>query len=211
MKLRILVIFLLVSFTECITQEKDFKDLKNDVIEPELDDEEFINLVNSILAEKVTLDMFLTSSGRSLHITNTYDCNGKEIRVSIIRYMNELYISVDPGHFTSMPPVPEAKREPFNSELIDVKGLFTPHIENQVDLTPPSTFFTRRNYDIVVMGYKGTLVVVRGHVSIYVITGPLPTAPPDSNIFLAGVLALVLILSIVVLKKRKTLKERWFT
>lgn len=211
MKLRILVIFFLVSFTGCITQEKNFKNFKNDVIEPELDDEEFINLVNNILVEKVTLDMFFTSSGRSLHIINTYDCNGKEIRVSIIRYMNELYISVDPGHFTSMPPVPEAKREPYNSESIDVKGLFTPQIENQVDLTPPPTFFTRRTYDIVVMGYKGTLVVVRGHVSIYVITGPLPTAPPDSNIlYVAGVL-LVLILSIIVLKKRKTLKERWFT
>lgn len=155
--------------------------------------------------------MFLTSGGRSLHIINTDDRNGHKVRISIIRYMNELYISVDPGHFTSMPPVPDITGKSYNPELIDVRGLFTPQIEDQVDLAPLPGFFIHETYDIVVEGYRGTLTVCRGHVSIYLITGTLPPAPPAPHLALyhfAGIVALVLICIVVVLK-RKILK-RWF-
>jgi len=140
-----LVILFLFSFSECIYQG-DTNSKGTTDIQSELDEDGFIDLVNNILADKVNSDMFLTLSGRSLHIKNTFDCEGKKIRVSIIRHMNEIYISIDPGHFTSMPPVPDLTGKPYNPELIDVRGLFTPHIERQVDLTPPSDFVIRRTY-----------------------------------------------------------------
>jgi len=100
-----LVILFLFSFSECIYQ-KDTNSKGTTDIQSELDEDGFIDLVNNILADKVNSDMFLTLSGRSLHIRNTFDYEGKKIRVSIIRHMNEIYISVDPGHFTSMPLYP---------------------------------------------------------------------------------------------------------
>ena len=209
-----LVILFLFSFSECIYQE-DTNSLGSTTIQPELDEEGFIDIVNNILADKVNSDMFLMLSGRSLHIRNTSDCEGKKIRVSIIRYMNEIYISVDPGHFTSMPPVPDLIEKPYSPELIDTRGLFTPQIERQVDLTPPSDFVERRTYDIVVLNYKGTLTVCRGHVSVYLVTGALPTAPPAPRLnvyyIVAGILALAIVLVVIVLRKRKILKGRWFT
>ncbi len=209
-----LVILFLFGFSECIYQE-DTNSLGSATIQPELDEEGFIDIVNNILADKVNSDMFLMLSGRSLHIRNTSDCEGKKIRVSIIRYMNEIYISVDPGHFTSMPPVPDLMEKPYSPELIDTRGLFTPQIERQVDLTPPSDSVERRTYDIVVLNYKGTLTVCRGHVSVYLVTGALPTAPPAPRLnvyyIVAGILALAIVLVVIVLRKRKILKGRWFT
>jgi hypothetical protein len=204
-----LIVLLFVSINGCINQDDThFGDLKTEPIQPELTEQEFADLTNNILVEKVNPDTFLRLSGRSLHIRNTYDHEGKEIRVSIIRNMNEIYISVDPGHFTSMPPVPDLTGKPYTPNPIDVRGLFTPQIESQGDLTPPQEFFVRRTYDIVVTDYKGTLVVCRGHVSVYIVTGPLPTAPPDSNIniyCLGGIL--ILIVFVVIIIRKKILKQ----
>jgi len=65
------------------------------------------------------------------------------------------------------------------------------------------------------MNYKGTLIVCRGHVSVYLITGALPTAPPaprlDIYYIVAGILALAIVLVVIVLRRRKILKGRWFT
>jgi len=36
----------------------------------------------------------------------TYHHNGKEIHVSIHRYVTEIHVSVIPGHFTGIPQVP---------------------------------------------------------------------------------------------------------
>ena len=70
--------------------------------------------------------------------------------------------------------------------MIDTRGLFTPQIESQVNLIPPSNFKTKREYHIEVMGYKGRLEVSRGHVSVFFrnIGGlsPTPTYPdPTGN------------------------------
>lgn len=208
--LLVLVLFLNI-FNGCINQDDThFWGLKTEPIRRELTKQEFADLINDILVEKVNPDMFLVLSGRSLHMRNIYDHEGKKIHVSIIRNMNEIYISVDPGHFTSMPPVPDLLDEPYSLELIDVRGLFTPQIESQGDLAPPPDFVIRRTYDIVIMNHKGTLTVCRGHVSIYLILGPLPTFPaPDFTIYyIAGViLALVVFSLVIIVKKRKILKK----
>ena len=208
------LLFFVSIFTGCINQEEYTYsgDSKTASVQPELSEQEFIDLINSILIENVNPDMFLELSGRSLHIRNTYDHEGKKIRISIIRNMNEIYISVDPGHFTSMPPVPELTGKPYAPELIDVRGLFTPQIESQGDLTPPLEFCVRRTYDIVIMDYKGTLVVCRGHVSLYLVTGALPTAPPGSNvnIYYLGVIlgiAVSVIFVVIIMRKKKILNK----
>ena len=214
LRIFLVVLFFVSILNGCINQEEDthFGDSKTEPVQPELSEQEFIDLINNILVEKVNPDMFLDLSGRSLHIRNTYDHEGKKIRISIIRNMNEIYISVDPGHFTSMPPVPELTDEPYNPELIDVRGLFTPQIESQADLTPPLEFFVRRTYDIVIMDYKGTLVVCRGHVSLYIVTGALPTAPPGSNVniyFLGVILGIIVsvIFMVIIMRKKKILNQ----
>ena len=211
LRIFLVVLFFVSILNGCINQEEDTHsgDSKTEPIQPELSEQEFVDLINDILVENVNSDMFLELSGRSLHIRNTYDHEGKKIRISIIRNMNEIYISVDPGHFTSMPPVPELTDEPYTPKLIDVRGLFTPQIESQADLTPPSDFVIRRTYYIVVMNHKGILTVCRGHVSIYLITGALPTAPaPSSNIYYiaGGILAIIVVLLVIIVKK-KILKE----
>jgi hypothetical protein len=207
-------VLLLVILNGCITQEDThFGDSKTEPMWRELTKQEFADLINNIVVEKVNPDMFLVLSGRSLHMRNTYDHEGKKIRVSIIKNMNEIYISVDPGHFTSMPPVPDFADEPYSLELIDVRGLFTPQIEIQGDLIPPPDFVIRRTYDIVIMNHEGTLTVCRGHVSVYLIIGPIPAVPaPDFTIYyIAGViLALVVFSLVIIVKKRNILKKGGF-
>lgn len=124
--LRILlgVILLVNGFNGCITQEDTyFGDSKNDFIQPELSDEEFIDLINDIVLEKVSLEMFDVYNGSLMNIRNTYDCNNTEIRVVIRRSATDVYISVSPGHFGKLSGFPE---------MIDTRGLFAPQIEKLI-------------------------------------------------------------------------------
>ena len=171
-------VLLLVTINGCITQEDThFGDSKTELIQPELSNEGFIDLINSILLEKVSLEMFDVYNGSLMYIRNTFDCNDTEIRVVMKRSATDVYISVNPGHF--------GKLSGF-LEMIDTRGLFTPQIESQGDLTPPSNFKKTREYNIEVMDYKGSLGVSRGQVSIYFVNigglSPTPTHPdPTGN------------------------------
>ena len=175
-----LVVLLLVTSNGCVNQEEDthFGNSKTEPIQPELSDEGFIELINTILLEKVSLEMFDVYNGSHKYIRNTFDHNDTKIRVSIDRSTTSIYISISPGHFRG-----ELSEAP---EMIDTRGLFTPQIESQVNLIPPSNFKTKREYNIEVMGYKGKLDVSRGHVSIYFVNigglSPTPTYPdPTGN------------------------------
>ena len=209
MSLRILpVILFLVSLTACISQEStDFEDLK-DIIQPELSEEGFIELVNNILVEKVSLEMFDTYDGRYTYIRNTYDCNGTKINIAIDRTTTTVYISVSSGHFRGEKSV--------HPQMIDTRGLFTPQIESQVDLIPPSNFKTKNEYKIEVMDYKGILNVSRGHVSLYFgnigeLT-PTPTYPDPTGTavyylyggFLAIIFGIVILVLFVWRRRRKS-------
>ncbi|MBU7026562.1 MAG: hypothetical protein HXS48_06440 [Theionarchaea archaeon] len=179
-----LVVLFLASLSVCITQEGNDSGSETDIIQPELSEEGFIKLVNNILVEEVSLEMFDLSKERYLYIRNTYDYNGEKINITVRRYKANIDINVDDGHFSGIPQDPQSTpsptEEPITPQMIDVKGLFTPQIESQVDLTPPSDFKTKQTYDITVMGYKGTLKMWRGHVSIYFrnIGGLSPTPTP---------------------------------
>jgi len=217
-----IVVALTLMVTLCIQQ---YKQPAIEEVQPELSEEGFIDLVNTILVEKVSLDMFdISEGGGSTYIRNTYDHSGKEIHVSIHRYVTEIHISVIPGHFAGIPQVPaeglsSPTVEPHTPEMVDARGLLTPQIENQVDLTPPSDFGKCRKYTIVIMTYKGTLDVCRGDVSIHFRNigaySPTPT-PPGPISFISKVLyygfialfVLVIVLAgygIVVLRRRKKL------
>jgi hypothetical protein len=200
--------------------EKNFQ-TEADIIQPELSEEGFIELVNNILVDKVSLEMFDISENRYIYIRNTYDHNEQKINITIRRVGTDINIYVDNGHFSGIPQEPQSTpsptEEPITPQMIDVRGLFTPQIESQVDLTPPSTFKETRRYDISVMGYKGTLEMWRGHVSIYFknIGGlsPTPTYPtPTGNAIyylLGGFLAILLVIAIlVVLVWRKWRKKQ---
>jgi hypothetical protein len=168
-----LIVLFIVNFTACINQEDiDSKNSEDDIIQPELSEEGFIELLNNILAEKVSLEMFGDYDGRYTYIRNTFDRNETKIRVSIDRTATTIYISISPGHFGE-----ELSDDP---EMIDTRGLFTPLIESQADLTPPSNFKKRKEYTIEVTDYEGTLRVSRGHVSLYFenIGGLSPTPTP---------------------------------
>jgi hypothetical protein len=171
-----LLILFLIGFTACINQENDSSESEADIIQPELSEEGFIELVNNILVEKVSLEMFDDYDGRYTYIRNTFDCNGTKIKIFMDRSWTEVYISVTPGHFREVSPHPQ---------MIDTKGLFTPQIESLADLAPPSSFKETRTYNIEVIGYKGVLSVSRGHVSFYFgnIGGltPLPTHPDPTG------------------------------
>jgi hypothetical protein len=131
-----LIVLFIVNFTACINQEDiDSKNSEDDIIQPELSEEGFIELVNNILAEKVSLEMFGDYDGRYTYIRNTFDRNETKIRVSIDKTATTIYISISPGHFGE-----ELSDDP---EMIDTRGLFTPLIESQADLTPPSNFKKR--------------------------------------------------------------------
>lgn len=139
--------------------------------------------------------MFDFSKERYLYIRNTYDYNGEKIHITVRRYKTNIDINVDDGHFSGIPKEPQSTlsstEDPITPQMIDVRGLFTPQIESQVDLTPPSTFKKIRKYDISVMEYKGTLEIWRGSVSIYFrnIGGLSPTpTPPGPKSFISQVL-----------------------
>jgi len=194
-----LVVLLLVSLSVCINQESNDSESEADIIQPELSEEGFIELVNSILVEEVSLEMFDLYNGRYIYIRNTFDRNGTKIRVSIDKSATEVYISVSPGHFRGERSV--------HPQMIDTKGLFTHEIESQADLTPPSSFKKTRTYNIEVMGYNGKLDVSRGHVSIFFnnIGGlsPTPTPPGPRSLIsqvvyygFTGIFILVIILAI---------------
>lgn len=173
-----LFLILLVTFNGCIIQEDThFGDSKTELIQPELSEEGFIELINNILLENVSLEMFEVYNGSLMYIRNTYDSNDTEIRVVIKRSATDVYISVNPGHFGKTSGFPK---------MIDTRGLFTPQIESQGDLTPPPNFEKTREYNIEVMDYKGSLDVSRGQVSIYFVNigglSPTPTHPdPTGN------------------------------
>jgi hypothetical protein len=196
--LRILIVLFLIGFSLCIQDSINYeKPTDTDVIQPELSEEEFIELVNSILVEKVSLDVFDKSYGQYTYIRNTFDCNEIKIKNSISRTATEVHISISPGHFRGETYV--------HPQMIDTKCLFTTQIKNQVDLTPTSSFKKTQTYDIEVMGYKGTMNVSRGHVSIYFVNigelTPSPTHPDPTGTAIYYVYAgfIVLIFVIVVL------------
>lgn len=213
------IVALTLLFALCIQQ------CKKPVIEevqPELSDEGFIDLVNTILVEKVSTDLFDFSTQLShVYIRNIYDHNGKEAYVRVGRYGTEIHINVSPGHFTGIRQAPEEgpvsppeipSKPP---EMIDARGLFTPQIERQVDLTPPSDFGECRRYDIVIMTYEGTLEVCRGNVSIHFknigALSPTPTPPgPRSFIsrviyygFISFLVLVVVLTALVIIKLRR--------
>jgi hypothetical protein len=216
------ILALTLLFTLCIQQ------CKNPVIEevqPELSDEGFIDIVNTILVEKVSADLFDFSTQWShVYIRNIYDHNGKEAHVSVGRYVTEIHISVSPGHFTGIRQAPEeGPASPMEiplkpPEMVDARGLFTPQIECQVDLTPPSDFRECRKYDIVIMTYEGTLEVCRGVVSIHFknigALSPTPTPPgPRSLIskviyygFISILVFVVVFTALVIIKLRRRRK-----
>jgi hypothetical protein len=176
-------------------------------VQPELSEEGFIDLVNTILVEKVSLDMFEMDEGGSYtYIRNTYNDNGKEVHVWIHRYVTEIHIAIDHGHFTRTPHYSPP-------EIINVKGLLTPQIGNQVDLTPPPDIGKCRTYDIVIMTYEGTLEVCMSGVTIYFRNigayTPRPTHPdPTGNTIyyiVAGILILILapVVFVVIKLRRK--------
>ena len=185
-----IVLALTLLFTLCIQQSK--KPVIEEV-QPELSDEGFIDLVNTILVEKVSTDMFdFSAEGYHVYIRNIYDHNGKKAHVRVGRYVTVIHISVSPGHFTGIPQAPEEEspsptETPLSPpEMVDARGLFTSQIERQVDLTPPSDIGKCRRYDIVIMTYEGTLGVCRGNVSIHFknigALSPTPTYPdPTGN------------------------------
>lgn len=204
--LRILLIVLfLVGSSACINQENHSGESEANVIQPALDEEGFIELLNNILVEKVSLEMFDVQDGSYIYIRNTYDYNKREIGIRMSRSETDVHISVNPGHFGTSSAFPE---------MIDTRGLFTQEIESQVDLTPPSTFKKTRRYDIEVMGYKGIVNVSRGHVSFYFgnIGGlsPSPTYPTPTGYaiyyLLGGFIALIVgivVLVIFVWRRRR--------
>ncbi|KYK37906.1 MAG: hypothetical protein AYK18_18120 [Theionarchaea archaeon DG-70] len=210
----LLVVFFLVSvFNGCINQEDDYESLETE-IQPELSEDGFIDLVNNILVEEVSLDMFEMHNGRYIYIRNTFDHDQREINIRIARYPTEVHISVSPDHFKKGSPLPN----PYPQKIY-VKGLFTFQIESQANLTPPSDFKTTRTYNILVMEYKGWLDVSRGYVSVHFknIGGLSPTPTPPGPIpFISYVLycgfiaifVLVIVLTgygIIVLRRRKKL------
>ncbi|MGD2251221.1 MAG: hypothetical protein PVF58_22720 [Candidatus Methanofastidiosia archaeon] len=166
----LLIILFFTSFCGCITQESDSKDMETE-IQPELNEEEFIELVNNILVEKVSLEMFDFQYGKHIYIRNTFDCNKAKIRIAMYKMDTRVYISINPGHFRGESYV--------HLQMIDTKCLFTSQIENQADFTPPSSFKKTQTYNIEVMGYKGELDVCRGHVSFFFKNiGELSYIPP---------------------------------
>ncbi|MGD2248271.1 MAG: hypothetical protein PVF58_07670 [Candidatus Methanofastidiosia archaeon] len=193
---RILLVLFLIGVSLCI-HDINYKKPDTDVIQPELSEKEFIELVNNILVEKVSLKMFDKSYGQYTYIRNTYDCNEIKIKISISRTATEVHISISPGHFRGETYV--------HPQMIDTKCLFTHQIESQVDVTPTSSFKKKRTNLIEIMGYKGTMNVSRGHVSIYFgnigeLT-PTPTHPDPTGTAIYYVYAgfIVIILGIVVL------------
>lgn len=133
----LLVVFFLVSvFNGCINQEDDYENLET-LIQPELSQEGFIDLVNNILVEEVSLDMFEMYDGCYIYIRNTFDHDQGDVHVRVARYPTEVHISVLPSHFGKAYSHPQE---------IYVRGLFTSYIESQVNLTPPSDFKTTRTY-----------------------------------------------------------------
>jgi hypothetical protein len=205
------MLFLISIFTGCIHQKESADpEYLRTYIQPELSTEEFIELVNTILVDKVKLEVFDVDNEHFTYIKNTYDCDKRKIHISVRRYPTKIYISVRDGHFRELSGF---------SEMIDTRGLFTEQIERQVDLTPPSNFKTTRTYCIEVMDYKGILEVSRGKVSVHFMNigalSPTPT-PPGPRSFISKVLpyvvtaifvlaAVLVMYGIIVLKRRKKL------
>jgi hypothetical protein len=173
----------------------------------------------------VSTDLFDFSTQLShVYIRNMYDKNGKEAHVSVGHYRTEIHISVSPGHFTGIGQAPEeGPVSPIEiplkpPEMVDARGLFTPQIERQVDLTPPSDFGECRRYDIVIMTYEGTFEVCRGMVSIHFrnigALSPTPT-PPGPRSFISKVIYygfisifvfVVVLTTLVIIKLRRRKK-----
>jgi len=201
------VILIIIICSGCIHQEDErIKNLKTEM-QPELDSKEFIELVNAILVEKVSLGQFnYRESGDCTYIRNTYDYDGKEIHISMRKYSTRVNISILQGHFRKpSPPL----------DKIYVKGLFTEEIENQVDLTPAKDYSTTRRYYIEVLDYKGILSVSRAQVSVYFgnLGGPDPTptppGPPSPILqvifygFIGFIILLCLIITLILYKIKK--------
>ena len=215
-----IVVALILMVTLCI---QHYKKPAIEEVQPELSEEGFIDLVNTILVEKVSADMFdFSEKGYHVYIRNIYDHNGKEAHVRVGRYITDIHIGVSPGHFTGIPQEPteelsSSSMEPHIPEMVDARGLFASQIENQVDLTPPSDFGKCRRYTIVIMTYKGTLKVCRGDVSIHFKNigtySPTPTPPGPmsfiSKVLYCGFIAIFVFMivlvgyGIIVLRRRK--------
>ena len=205
-----IVILIIIVCSGCVYQEDErIENLKTEM-QPELDSKEFIKLVNAILVEKVSIkDFNYTGDGEYYYIKNTYDHDGREIHISINKYSTRVNITIYRGHFREpSPPL----------DKIYVKGLLTEEIENQVDLTPPNDFVTRRRYYIEVLDYKGILSISPAQVSVYFgnLGGPDPTPThPDpipntpyyifGGIF-TGIICIIIIL-LIYLKKRREKNE----
>ena len=205
------VILIIIVCSGCIHQEDErIKNLKAEM-QPELDFKGFIELVNAILVEKVSIGQFdCAGDGECTYIKNTYDHDGKEIFISISKYPTEVYISILLGHFRKpSPPL----------DKIYVKGLLTEEIENQVDLTPPEDFTTKQKYYIEILEYKGIFSVSRAHVSIYfqnlggLSPTPTPPGPPSflSQIIYYGFIGFIIflcsIISVIIFKLKKRKKN----
>jgi hypothetical protein len=201
------IILILIVCSGCIHQEDErIKNLKAEM-QPELDSKGFIELVNVIFVEKVSIKEFdYTGDGEYTYIKNTYDHDGKEIHISMRKYSTEVYISILPGHFRKPTP-------PLDKIYVD--GLLTMEIENQVDLTPPEDFTIKQKYYIEILEYKGLLAISRAHVSIYFqnLGGPSPTPTPPgppSPIcqviyygFIGFIIGICLIITFLIFKLKK--------
>ncbi len=190
-----------------------------EILQPELSEQGFIEFTNTILVEKVRLEMFDLKYEHYTYIRNTFDRHGNEISVVVRRCITEIHISINSGHFTGIPQEPQETPSPTDVphlfQMIDTRGIFTPHIESQVDLTPPSDFETTRTYAIEVAGYKGTLDVSRAHVSLYFrnigMFSPIPVPGPGSFVsqvlyYSIGIFVLVILLAVlgvIALRRRK--------
>ena len=207
------VILIIIVCSGCIHQEDErIKNLKTE-IQPELDSKEFIELVNAILVENVSIkDFDYSDSGEYYYIKNTYDHDGKEIHISINKYPTRVNITIYRGHFREpRPPL----------DQIYVKGLLTEEIGNQVDLTPPKDFTKTREYYIEILKYKGILSVSRALVSIYFgnLGGPDPTPTPPgppsfiSQVIFYGFIGFIILLCLIItlilykIKKRREKNE----
>ena len=97
----IFVIVIEILCSGCIYQEDErIKNLKNE-IQPELDSQKFIELVNAIFVEKVRLEEFDIRSDGYPYIKNTFDHDGNEIFISMSTYPTEIYLSICRGHFVN--------------------------------------------------------------------------------------------------------------
>jgi hypothetical protein len=218
-EIRGIAVMALVLITLCLQQ---CEQPAIEEVQPELSEEGFIDLANNILVEKISLDMInISKSGSYTCTRNTYDSDGREIHLSVHKYVTEIYMSFIPGHFTGIPQLPAEGSafptiESHTPRMVDARGLFTPQIENQVDLTPPSDFGECQKYNIVIMTYKGSFDVCRGGVTVYFrnigALSPTPTHPDPTGTavyylyggFLAIIFGIVILVLFVWRRRRKS-------